>query len=102
MKPPTSVILCRPPRDVLRRGREEPGRHPAPQHPRLHPPARNYKAARPRSPATDAQAAADRATQEAALTIRVKRIDNAQESKIRELDDLPDDPASSPETSCPG
>jgi hypothetical protein len=42
--------------------------------------------------ATDAQAAADREAQEPALKTRVKWIDNAQESKFRELDDLPADP----------
>jgi len=42
-------------------------------------------------PATDAQAAADRDAQEAALNTRINWIDNAQNSKIRELDDLPAD-----------
>jgi hypothetical protein len=43
-------------------------------------------------PATDAAATAARDAQETALTTRVNWIDNAQESKIRELDDLPADP----------
>jgi hypothetical protein len=43
-------------------------------------------------PATDAAAAAARQAQETALKTRVNWIDNAQESKIRELDDLPADP----------
>jgi site-specific DNA recombinase len=43
-------------------------------------------------PATDAAAAAGRDAQETALKTRINWIDNAQESKIRELDDLPADP----------
>jgi site-specific DNA recombinase len=43
-------------------------------------------------PATDAAAAAARDAQETALKTRVHWIDDAQESKIRELDDLPADP----------
>jgi hypothetical protein len=44
-------------------------------------------------PATDADAAAQRDTQTAALNARLKRIDNAQNSKILELEELPADPS---------
>jgi hypothetical protein len=44
-------------------------------------------------PATDADPAAERDTQTAALTARLKRIDNAQNSKILELEELPANPA---------
>jgi site-specific DNA recombinase len=44
-------------------------------------------------PATDADATAERDTQTAALNARLKRIDNAQNSKILELEELPADPA---------
>jgi hypothetical protein len=43
-------------------------------------------------PATDAQAAADRQAQEAALNARISRIETAQNAKILELEDLPADP----------
>jgi site-specific DNA recombinase len=43
-------------------------------------------------PATDAAAAADRNTHEAALKARIARIETAQNSKILELEDLPADP----------
>ena len=44
-------------------------------------------------PATDADAAADRDAQAAALQARLKRIDAAQNSQIIELEELPADPA---------
>jgi DNA invertase Pin-like site-specific DNA recombinase len=44
-------------------------------------------------PATDADAAAHRDAQAAALTTRIKQIDTAQDSKILELEQLPADPA---------
>jgi site-specific DNA recombinase len=44
-------------------------------------------------PATDAQAAADRETQEAAIKARIARIEAAQDAKIRELEDIPANPA---------
>ena len=44
-------------------------------------------------PATDADAAAQRDTQAAALKARIRRIETAQNSQILELEDLPADPA---------
>ena len=44
-------------------------------------------------PATDADAAAHRDAQAAALKARIKRIETAQNSQILELEDLPADPA---------
>ena len=46
-------------------------------------------------PATDAAAAAERDTQAAALTARLKRIETSQNSCILELEELPADPADS-------
>ena len=43
-------------------------------------------------PATDAQAADDRAAQETALKARIARIEAAQNAKILELEDLPANP----------
>jgi hypothetical protein len=44
-------------------------------------------------PATDADAAAQREQETAALQVRIKRIETAQNSQILELEDLPADPA---------